>query len=278
MNVKYLAIATALLGAQTGLAQNIKVKPEAPREIRQEQREIRQEQREERQVQRDLNRNQRNANELVENPVQVDRRTGAVQGASLDQRVVDCLLLGNQEEVELCKFALQHAQDNRVKELAQQMINDHEGFIQRLQKFSGQTGTLQPLDHTTAAIQVDREGVRIQSKETRNDNNARVTVKAGYAPQQDEMYQLERDAVRNCLNLTKEALQKEQGAKFDKAFLGQQCGAHIGMQAKLAAAENHVSPELKQIVHDGLQSTMKHRDHIDQLMNDLHQEKAKSQR
>jgi hypothetical protein len=72
------------------------------------------------------------------------------------------------------------------------------------------------------------------------------------------MIAFERDAAQRCLQMTREMLNEHQGNDFDMAYIGQQIVAHTQMVAKLEAAQNRVSPELQQVVRQGLQGANQH--------------------
>lgn len=87
----------------------------------------------------------------------------------------------------------------------------------------------------------------------------RLQAQAGQQGQHGQiMMQIHRDAAERCLELTKEVLSEKQGADFDMAYVGQQIVAHIGMLSKMQAAQEHVSPELQEIVRQGTQAAEQH--------------------
>jgi predicted outer membrane protein len=63
----------------------------------------------------------------------------------MDAHLAACLLLGNQKEIAISKFAMEHAQNQKVKQFAQQMIASHSKDAAELQKFVGPE-VLPPLD------------------------------------------------------------------------------------------------------------------------------------
>jgi predicted outer membrane protein len=193
----------------------------------------------------------------------------------LDGIVADCILLGTQEEIAVAQLAASKSQNPEVKQFAQMMVRDHQQSAEKLRKFAlHDVGTLTPSRGVAAtdrgtADPANREGR--PSRDARAEQPGRVERQAGFAAGSlnEELYQIERKAAQECLRLTQECLNKEQGEDFDKAFIGQQIGMHIGMLAKLTASEQHVSPELRQVVREGIQSCQKHKDQAEQLMKNL---------
>ncbi len=252
------------------------------------------------------------------------RRDGAQvarnDARELDRHIADCLMLGNQEEINLGQFASERAQDPRVKEFAQMLIRDHQALNQKLQSFSSQrqqaqgtiqagpatvqTQTQQALPTGTPADRREaRQELRQQGESARDAREAvrdaaqaganiiagadgtagrRMEVTTGYRGESgslnDQLYQIAREAKRNCEEMTKEELSKESGNKFDQAFVGSQIAAHIATLAQLKAAQGHVSPELQQVLADATQSVKQHKAHADQLMKDLNQNDSRGDR
>ncbi|WP_437193169.1 DUF4142 domain-containing protein [Planctomicrobium sp. SH527] len=221
--------------------------------------------------------------------------------ASLDVHIASCLTLANQEEINLAKFALERAQDPRVKEFAEKMIRDHEALNQKLQPYAGQrlvTSTGTPTfkaegERQPAATSADRREARQELREQGiAPREAREIVREGAqqggaltpgqrpmeqrtgfrgddASVSDRMFQIAKEAHKNCEQMVREELSKETGADFDKAFVATQIGAHIGMLAHLKAVQPHVSGHLQQIVTEATQTAEQHKQQVDKLMKDL---------
>jgi predicted outer membrane protein len=175
-------------------------------------------------------------------------RTGqnaAQAGNEMDSFIASCLLLGNQEEVALAQLASQKAQNPEVKQFAQMMIEDHQKAIQKLQQ------------HAKPGISID--GAARQTVASTQAGSANL----------DKVLQLSQQAAQECLSMTKSELQQKQGAEFDKAFIGSQVGAHIGMLAKLKASEQHASPELASLLNESSMTVKSHFEKAKQICKDL---------
>jgi predicted outer membrane protein len=79
-----------------------------------------------------------------------------------------------------------------------------------------------------------------------------------------------------CLKLTQKELSQYQGAEFDKAFVGQQLGAHLGMLAQLRGSKSFASPELQKVIDEGEKMTTMHMDAAKKLMDQIKDEGAKT--
>src|SRR5262249_52895102 len=65
--------------------------------------------------------------------------TGANQ---LDQQIAAWLLLANQEEVALAQFAKQHCEQDKCKEFANMMVEQHQQMISKIDKAAPQLASL----------------------------------------------------------------------------------------------------------------------------------------
>jgi len=68
---------------------------------------------------------------------------GAEAGArGADQQIASLIAIKNEEEVALNRLASQHAQNDQVKQFAQQMVQEHGQMLQQLQKFAPNAGKM----------------------------------------------------------------------------------------------------------------------------------------
>lgn len=254
-------------------------------------RETRQEERQQNQSNQQNREERREQRQQRQGEVPSQQRTDAARQSthqSLDQTVADCLLLGNHEEIALAKMAKENAESEDVKKFAQMLIEDHQKFVQKLQKFSSRSINLDgdrqadastPQTDSLAADQRNRQAADrpAEPRQTLDQNGRPVEHRAAYAPQGDEArFQLEQAIAKECLHLTKKELKEHSGKEFDMAFVGQQMGAHIGMTAKLKASRSFVSADLQQVLDEGLQVTMQHHEKAKQLKDKLKDSKKDS--
>lgn len=231
-------------------------------------------------------------------------RAATGDSESLENIVASCLILGNQEEIALLQLGAERAKHEDVKQLAKQMIEDHQKFVQKLERFStyqaddlvvtteeggartaGFRGVDEQADDRAAQPGESARGDRDaqERREARQERQERREARQDGAPRRNldgrvaardesltrQLIKLEKEASQECLRMTKEALKEHEGAAFDKAFVSQQIGAHIAMLSKLKAAENAVSGELRQVISDGQETTKAHKQKLTQLKDKL---------
>jgi predicted outer membrane protein len=147
----------------------------------------------------DPNRGVPNARTLPARPVPgVDVRDSSevVQhGGDLQSHIANCLILGNEEEIALSKFALEKAQNPQVKEFAQKMVDEHTQLNQKLQKFASEqsislTGTTHATARqtTTTTAPAERDADRANPNRDQQNladdaaRNERTPARAGQSP------------------------------------------------------------------------------------------------
>jgi hypothetical protein len=168
------------------------------------------------------------------------------------------------------------------------MTQEHSQFLQQLQPFlpAGQFDDLRG-EGSAAGARPGRTGARpegaaaarpegaaaatsdapaadqVAQNEAQRSRENQGRTREGQAGQQGEqgrnpIWQIQKEAGKRALELTKEILNEKQGADFDKCYIGEQVLAHVHMLAKLEAAQNHVSPEFQQVIRKGQQATEQH--------------------
>lgn len=197
----------------------------------------------------------------------------AVSQQMLDSHVANCLVLANQEEIALCRFALQHADSDKTKEAAQSMIDDHEKFVAKLRKFASKDQSFELRAGKSSKDGVKQVGGTDEDRKQNPATTAAGTTRMGHGLH-DRMFAMAHQAHEECLRLTQECLGQYEGKEFDQAFLGQQVGMHIGMMAKLKAAEGNVSPEFQQVIKEGQKTAKGHKEHAEELMKKLADRKS----
>jgi len=200
------------------------------------------------------------------------QRTANFRGGDTGSQMIDghlaaCLILSNEEEVALGRFASQRASGDQVKKFAQQMIDDHTKASQQLRQFVPQGAALQLTNSDQRNANSNSEG---RSEASANDggdaSSSGGSGSAGAASgSQQQMLAIERDAKQQCLDLTQKELSEKRGEEFDHAYLGQQMVGHVQMVANLTAFEKHASPELQKVISEQRQTAQQHLDHLKQL-------------
>ncbi len=190
---------------------------------------------------------------------------GAYQ-QDVNQFFAECLLTKNHNEVEISQLAAQQAQDPQVKQYAQQMIEEHQQLIQKLQPLAGSQSGRQPQEQRTSfgnspntpqangQAGISRPGTGAQAGEAGEPSSALHQV-AAVGQKIDEQ-------VAQSL---KEKLQKEQGENFDRCFLNAEIACHMQMAAALEVLKDHTSGQLQQIVQEAQPKVEQHLAKAEQL-------------
>lgn len=222
---------------------------------------------------------QQPARQPAQQPQAEGARPGTTQvGAmgNMDTMFASCLTIANQKEVALAEFAQDKAQHEEVKKFAEMMVTDHRACLQKLQRFAPGVANVQ-LD---AANDAGREStgsvVRPAAGQATRDNGIQqtsgvrqpTTTSATSGPSAD-LIQIDREIAQECLKSAKERLSKEEGADFDKCFIGFQIAAHAGMKDKLAVLQRHASSELKEVLAEGEKTTKEHLAKAEEIMEEL---------
>lgn len=203
-------------------------------------------------------------------------------GDELNQLIASCLQLANHEEIAISQIAMEKSQNEKVKQFAQKMMQDHQQLAQKLQKFSSRDVSLQGAEMVgktggrsgiASRTEQSQPGQTQPGTATPADATDRVQQRAAYRGGTnslgEKVFQLQKDAAEECLKITKQNLNEAQGDKFDEAFLGCQIGMHIAMLGKLKAAGQHSSGELQQVIQSGEQATQQHLEDAKRLMKEL---------
>lgn len=200
----------------------------------------------------------------------------------LNAALAGMVLLGNNEEVALGEFAHQKAQNEKVKQFAQMMIEHHGKYGEQLAKYAPERAN-EKLHagwsndaHNKSAGELKSESKATERAEATKDDQSTSDreryargFNAGDSRQGGPMLEINREAVEGCLALTTEEMGRHSGAEFDKCYIGQQIGAHIGMLAKLKTFEQHTQGDLQKVFRDGAAETQKHLDQARAIMKEL---------
>jgi predicted outer membrane protein len=214
-----------------------------------------------------------------------------MQGTS-DQQIAAFLYGCAHNEVELAKFAQQHAKSDEVKEFAAHMIKDHSQQADHLARFAGNLVTMKEAGRAESARRETgrEEGRRIEARrvppesregapETRRDADARrdeATERAGAMRGPLNWTAIHKEIADQCLKSTKEELGRYKGDDFDKAYMGQQLAAHMQMEDALKVLQNHASGQLKQQLEQDLETTQEHFKEAQKIMDEQKDQGSKN--
>jgi predicted outer membrane protein len=76
---------------------------------------------------------------------------------------------------------------------------------------------------------------------------------------------LKRELGEKCLATAKRELEQKKGAEFDQCYMFQQVMMHHHAKDTMEVFKNHASPELRQLIEEGLETVEMHLEHAKKL-------------
>ncbi len=181
-----------------------------------------------------------------------ERTTQATQVNAVEKFFLGCLTQANQGEVALGRIAEQRATNKEVQAFAEQMVKDHSKMLTQLQQFAPAKAA------ATERREAAPEGARTAA-------GGQDTVHA--------IAKINEEIHKRCMTSAMEALESKKGEEFDKCYVGMQLAAHQHMADALAVLKNHATtPELRQVITQGSETTEQHLTHAKNLMKTLERE------
>jgi predicted outer membrane protein len=161
---------------------------------------------------------------------------------SKDQAFAKCLVIANQEQVAMSRFAKEKATNEEVKEFAATLEKEHQDCVKQLKELSPQS-----------------EGNTNAATGTNADSNSTSV----------DFVQLQQEISAQCMKDGQEYLSKKKGTKFDECFVGMQIAKHAGMHSTLTVLQRHATGKLQAVIKDGLEMNSKHMEAAVALMDRL---------
>ncbi len=228
--------------------------------------------------------------------------TGMAGKNDLDHYMIKVLVKANKDEIELGKLAEQRSQNPEVKQFAAQMVQEHTGFLNKLESLkSGNMGARtqsgsQPAGQHSAAFRGQTEtptdnGVNQQQQSQQipspqvgqrqtGENNAQPHFGGkrmhrdrapGMAGMNDhggaaQFAKIMEEVDRNVQQAAVRDLSAKQGAEFDRCYVANQMFCHMWVSEALKTFEQNASPQLKPILQEGSQATEQHLTHLKALI------------
>lgn len=159
------------------------------------------------------------------------------------QMFARCLVIANQEQVDLARYASEKSTNEDVKQFATAMVKAHTTCIEHLNDVSTQNKTAKKPEKSVA-----------KTLETANAT---------------DFVQLHQEIATQCLEDSKEYLNTKEAADFDKCFVGMQIAKHASMHSALTVLQRHTKGKLQEIVKSGLEENDQHMELALKLMDQL---------
>ena len=199
-----------------------------------------------------------------------------------------CIAISNQEEIALARFGEEKSKNDDVKEFTKTLIEDHQAFLKKLQKFAPEarettleTASTQSPSGVqqaggTAQAQPGQQARAQQPQAGGTNAQPQIQRTAGQSAQSAvDVVQLHREMAQQCLADTKKALNEKEGHEFDACFIGMQVGKHAAMKSALTVMHRHASGEFAQVIGEGLKTTEEHLQQAEKIMEDMKDSKSK---
>jgi putative membrane protein len=169
------------------------------------------------------------------------------------------------------------------------MVQDHSKMLTQLQKFSGEAaadsaaGTTPSLGDAPPAREREAAPGREPAEPPRTADDRRAPPVREAAPDRriaadpaagsndlQAVGKIMMEVHKRCMATAMEELDSKKGDEFDKCYVGMQIAAHQKMQSELAVLKDSVNtPELRQLVMQGHETTTQHLTHAKNLMETL---------
>lgn len=208
-----------------------------------------------------------------------DRNAPATSGTTMtpdqkaqrcQQMAARCLLLGNQEQVILGKFAADKAQTSEVKAFAESMVKRHTKCIAKLQPLAPGAIATEDLEKQAYAIQermkASNESMPASSA---TDESMRRSATMDDQHPMHMISEMQRRMAENCIALTETELSQCDKDNFDRAYINQQIFSHVATLAKLVTMAPYASAELKPIIESEEKAVRSHLDEAKKICKHL---------
>jgi predicted outer membrane protein len=191
-------------------------------------------------------------------------QTAARRGENLDQLFAGCVILTNQNEINVAQLAEQRTKSPEVKKFAETLQHDHQQFLGDLEQFAGNWNF-----KGRQSANVSDANERRAAPQQRQAANQPGTVATAAGSCHDKLLQIRREVADECLASARRELSGKEGREFDACFIGMQLGMHMYVVDELKVLERHASPELQQTLRKGRETAQQHLDRAKEIMKDI---------
>jgi predicted outer membrane protein len=187
-----------------------------------------------------------------------------------DRQIAECLAIGNEKEVALGTLAAAQTENPKVKQFAEQMVKEHSDLLAKLEQH-GAPRMAFSLDRGTGA-KVTTESERTGAA-TNADGNAQQTATRNASGNID-FNKVHREIAQKCIDSAQREWKEHRGAEADMAYLGSQCVAHQEMIHAQQVLRPYASPQMQQVLDQGIASAESHLNHVKQLIHEVGEKTA----
>ena len=227
-------------------------------------------------------------------------RGNAMAGHHLDHFMTKVLIQANKDEIETARLAEQRSSNQDVKKFAQEMIDAHTRFMNRLEQTAsnrpGQPGTRQENSNNNLSNGTSNRAVTDQGTQggfgqnNATDSTAQPQIRgqrlrrqmagtqgSGGMPAAAHQFVRMMDEVAQQTHQTMlRDLGQKEGIQFDRCYLSSQIMNHTWMVNALTVFERNATPDFQPVLQEGLQTAQQHLAHAKSLMTRIEQGQAKT--
>jgi hypothetical protein len=158
------------------------------------------------------------------------------------------------------------------------MVQDHTNFVNQLQPFAGEMAGAQQQQGQPAGQQQGQQAQ--QQGQPGQQPLAQQPGQAGgqMAGMGVSPMKLGKEICEQKISNVEHWLDSKPQSEFDRAFLWQLLGGHQAMIAELQVMRKYASPQLQQVLDQGLQAAQQHLAHIEQLKSQVDKGSSTAQR
>jgi len=211
------------------------------------------------------------------------------QGQKVDAMLATCMLIEGQKQIAVCQDAMQKIQHQRVKEFAQSEVKEHQMLKAKLEQkgfrplvaMRNMSGSQQQGGVQQTGGQREQGGAPspndgVQQTSGQGSQGSGVQQAGGQQGMQQggqQMLQIKQEVAEQCVQTArKELMQKEQGEKFDRAFVRMQLSAHQQLHDEVTVFRRHASSELRGVLDEAQPQIERHISQLKELMQELEPE------
>jgi predicted outer membrane protein len=205
----------------------------------------------------------------------------AVSNAEIAQWV----LIDQRNMVALSEYAVQRTQSRDVRNLAEQIINDHQSLIQTLDRFATarpqvraqrqDQGADEPTEERrrvrdTTRRPLERLADRIDERveERAEGGGPRIAQGRGLLARGPSPWiEIHQEISNQLAEKARKDLEQRQGREFEGAFLGMIVAAHLNEEATLSVLSQRAEGDLKNALENALESAREHREEAEKVMD-----------
>lgn len=200
-----------------------------------------------------------------------------------DQQIAAVVHACEHNEVALAKFVLPNLQSDAAKQFAKQMIEQHSQSCERLAQIAGplvashNAGSAAvranppanpPVNAAPATAEKNQPGNNANAADGTRTNPSRNFVGQNPGMQHPLNWVHIQEQIANQMGAAfQQEMGKFQGENLDKAYIGQQIGAHIALVNELKVLRNYASSDLRQQLDTTLKLAESHLQDAQQIMD-----------